>query len=347
MSHEALELRPVSGNSLKEVMALGAVFKASGYFKDIRDEAQAVTKILYGREMGFTPIVSIMGIYIIEGKPSLSANLLATLVKRSGKYDYRVKENTASRCAILFRVRNDAGQWEDLGESEFTIEEAKTAGVASKDNWRKYPKAMLYARCISAGVRAHCPDVTICPLYVPEELGATVTEDGEPIGEISKPEPPAATVEGRTFTKPNSAGLNSEQGKDDSSGGKPEPAKTADKPPIVETIEKAVAVAETSKGSDTEAAVKAADAFIGTIPAPARVEKEMPGCIGKGEAVNFARNFKDALPAKHKKLATQLEHDFLRFKGYLDAAGEPTAYAIPKAQFYEAREEAEKWARGL
>src|ERR1041385_4864707 len=73
-------LRPVTGSSLQEIMTLGRVFKASGYFKDVRDEAQAVTKILYGRELGFTPIVSIMGIYIIDGKPSLASNLLATLV---------------------------------------------------------------------------------------------------------------------------------------------------------------------------------------------------------------------------------------------------------------------------
>lgn len=176
---ESVALRPVTGNSLSEVKALGQVFKASGYFKDIRDEAQAVTKILYGRELGFTPIVSIMGIYIIDGKPSLSSNLLATMIKRSGKYDYRVKENSATRCELEFRVRNDAGQWEPLGVTEFTMEEAKAAGVAGKDNWRKYPKAMLFARALSAGARAHCPDVSVCPIYVPEELGASVTEEGD------------------------------------------------------------------------------------------------------------------------------------------------------------------------
>jgi hypothetical protein len=32
----------------------------------------------------------------------------------------------------------------------FTIEDAGCAGLLAKDNWRKYPAAMLRARCISA-----------------------------------------------------------------------------------------------------------------------------------------------------------------------------------------------------
>ena len=161
-----------------EIMSLGRVFKMSGYFQDIRDEAQAVTKILFGRELGLSPIVSMVGIHIIEGKPSVSANTLAALIKRSGRYDYRVTAWDSTQCVLMFRQKTD-GKWEEVGESSFTMDDAKRAGVSTKGVWTKYPKAMLFARAISQGERTYCPDVSACALYVPEELGAEVNESGE------------------------------------------------------------------------------------------------------------------------------------------------------------------------
>lgn len=160
------------------VAKLGEIFAASGYFRDVRDQAQAVVKILYGRELGFSPVVSMMGIHVIEGKPSLSSNLLGTLVKRSGKYDYRVKVSTDTECVLEFLAGMKDAR-ESLGTSSFTIEDAKRANLLKPNSgWLKYPKAMLFARALSAGIRLHCPDVSACPLYVPEELGATVDEEG-------------------------------------------------------------------------------------------------------------------------------------------------------------------------
>jgi len=162
-----------------EIMVLGNVLQRSGYFKDVRDQAQAVTKILCGRELGFSPIVSMQGIHIIEGKPALSSNLMATLIKRSGKYDYRVKVWTNTECVLTFRQKDD-GTWEDVGESSFTMDDAKAAGVLrAGGSWAKYPRAMLFARALSQGLRTYCPDVSAAPIYNPEEMGATVNEDGD------------------------------------------------------------------------------------------------------------------------------------------------------------------------
>ncbi len=175
------------------IAKLGEIFFRSGYFKDVRDQSQAIVKMLYGRELGFSPVVSMMGIHIIEGKPSLSSNLLATLVKRSGKYEYRVVESTEKRCDIRF-LQRDGNKFEIVGNSEFTIEDAKLAGVTAKPSWTRYPKAMLFARALSAGVKLYCPDVSACPLYVPEELGATVNEDGD-VTELPKSARPIAVSE--------------------------------------------------------------------------------------------------------------------------------------------------------
>jgi hypothetical protein len=45
--------------------------------------------------------------------------------------------------------------------SPFTIEEAQAAGLAGKDNWKKYPAAMLRARCVSALSRAVYPEAVL------------------------------------------------------------------------------------------------------------------------------------------------------------------------------------------
>ncbi len=87
MSNQTLAIR--EDMSLSEV---GNAFVKSGFFQDTRDLSQAIVKILAGREFGFGPFSSMTGVYIIQGRPYLAANLMAAAVKRSGRYDYRVRE---------------------------------------------------------------------------------------------------------------------------------------------------------------------------------------------------------------------------------------------------------------
>lgn len=159
------------------LMELGNVLAKSGYFTDAKDAAQAIVKVLAGREMGFGPIASMTGIYIVKGKPSMGANLIAAAVKRSGRYDYRVKEHTDDVCAIEFYERVD-GKREMIGVSTFTIKDARKAQTQNLD---KYPRNMLFARAMSNGAKWYCADVFGGPVYTPDELGATV--DGE-TGEV-------------------------------------------------------------------------------------------------------------------------------------------------------------------
>ena len=69
---------------LAEVQTLGALLAKSGYFQDAKDAAQACVKVLAGQELGLPPIASMMGIHVIKGKVELSANLIASLVRRHG-----------------------------------------------------------------------------------------------------------------------------------------------------------------------------------------------------------------------------------------------------------------------
>ena len=186
---------------LADTMQLGKVLAGSGFFSDARQEAQAVVKVLAGRELGFGPIASMTGINIIKGKVSIGANLMAAAIRRDSRYDYKLKQHDATVCTIEFYYNGEA-----VGESSFTVEDAKTAGL-SGDNWKKYPKNMLFARAISNGAKWYCPDIFGGPVYTPDELGAQV--DGETgdviehdpgpewkepvISQNEEPDPPAPT----------------------------------------------------------------------------------------------------------------------------------------------------------
>jgi len=173
MSNEIVKL---SGN---EIMSMGKAFHESGMFPDIKTAAQAVVKIQAGAEIGIPPFAAMSGIHIIQGKPTIGAGLIASAVKGSGKYDYRVTQQDEKCCSIDFYQGKDK-----LGNSTFTIEDAKKAQTKNLD---KFPKNMLFARAISNGVKWFCPDVFSRPVYVPEEM-EQVTEDVK--HEEVKPEPP-------------------------------------------------------------------------------------------------------------------------------------------------------------
>lgn len=53
----------------------------SGYFQDVKTEAQAIVKVMAGSELGLPPFASMTGIHIIQGKPVLGA---ADMYERSG-----------------------------------------------------------------------------------------------------------------------------------------------------------------------------------------------------------------------------------------------------------------------
>lgn len=164
--------------TVRDTMDMATHFAKSKLFKDAADVAKAFVKIQAGQELGIPPVAAMSGIHVIEGKPSLGANLIAGRIKASGKYDYRIAKLDAKECAITFF---EGG--EPIGASTFTMEDAgkvqykkdgKMQPLPTKYNWRQYPRNMLFARAISNGARWYCPDIFSGPVYTPDELGADV-----------------------------------------------------------------------------------------------------------------------------------------------------------------------------
>lgn len=188
MSTALVQYNPV--NTLADARAVAETLALSNYFDAKGNNpvalAQIATKILAGREMGYGPFASVNGIHIIQGRPSVSANLMAAAVKASGRYDYRVRQMTADVCEIEFFERV-GDKRESLGVSSFTKQDAAAAKTQNMD---KFARNMLFARAMSNGVKWFVPDVfNGNAVYVPEELGATVDGDGNVIDVTPTPLP--------------------------------------------------------------------------------------------------------------------------------------------------------------
>lgn len=143
----------------------------------VRTEQAAIFIALKARELNIPTTYGWSNIAVIKGKPVCGAELMLALVYRDhGDDALAFEESTDQRCVISYKRRT----WTTRRTYSFTIDQAKAAGLTAGDNYRKYPAAMLRARCISAVCRMFAPD-SIAGLYTPEEMGAavTVTDEGE------------------------------------------------------------------------------------------------------------------------------------------------------------------------
>lgn len=176
---------------LREISEYALVFIRSDFFRDAKSLAQGMVKTLAGRELGIGPFKAMKELNIVEGKLEMSANLMAAMVQSSGQYRYRVREHSNELCRIeFFEVNPAAGDWESVGVSEFTIEDARLAGlVKDRSAWVKFPKAMLFARAVSQGCRWYCPAVFGGAVYAEGEIidVADVGRIDDSTGEIIQP----------------------------------------------------------------------------------------------------------------------------------------------------------------
>lgn len=134
-----------------------------------------------GAMLGIHPMAALQGVYIVEGRPTLSASLLAALTRRAG-HTLRVRlegdGDQMKATATLIRADDPDYPFEVV----WTVDRAKTAGLWGKRGpWTNYPGAMLKNRAITEVIREGASDVTLVPAYTPDEINANlnVTEGGE------------------------------------------------------------------------------------------------------------------------------------------------------------------------
>lgn len=160
----ALALVPRDTN---EAFQLATRAIASGLFAQLRKPEEALVILMMGAELGLGPMQALRSIYVVSGKPVLSADLLVALVRRSGECaSWRVVESTDQRCEIRTTRKGETQEETCV----WTMERAVKAGVTGKPTWKNFPAQMLKARAAAELARQVYPDVGIAGLYTPDEM---------------------------------------------------------------------------------------------------------------------------------------------------------------------------------
>lgn len=140
--------------------------------------------IEYGAAHGLAPVVAIGMIHVIEGKPAMSAQGLAGMVRRAG-HRLRVESDDTRAVATIIRADDPDFKF----EATFSMIDAKKAKVDGKDTWTKWPRNMMEARAIAAVARKACSEILLGGGYIAEELGGAAFAEDLPAGaSIAEPQ---------------------------------------------------------------------------------------------------------------------------------------------------------------
>ena len=165
--HRGLEPR-----SMVDARQLSKWMFDSRMFGDYGTPQAVLSTMLLGRELGMPAMAALRSVHIIEGKHSLSADLMVALVLKSGLAEYfQLIESTEEICTFETHRKGNP----EPTRLSYTIEQARQAGLLvvrqgrQPGNWQKIPKQMLRARCKSELARLEYPDL-LAGLYTPDEL---------------------------------------------------------------------------------------------------------------------------------------------------------------------------------
>lgn len=130
--------------------------------------AEVAACILTGREIGIGPMEALQKVYVVDGKPTMSAELMRALVLRAG-HEITYPSLTDDKVTVAGR-RRGSDKWTEV---TWTMKDAQRVGLAGKDTWKKHPRQMLSARATSELCRLLFPDALGGVSYTPDEVEET------------------------------------------------------------------------------------------------------------------------------------------------------------------------------
>lgn len=172
-----LVVRPETAPAVMDTRQLEYIAGTDFIPKGLRGNLPAIMACVQtGRALGLPDMAALRSIHIVDGKATFSAELMVSLVRRAG---HSITGETGDGVATVRGRRGDNG---DEMTVTWTLAMAERAGLKGKQNWQRYPEAMLWARAVSQLCRMLFADVFIGATYTPEEIGEQHTDpDGIPV----------------------------------------------------------------------------------------------------------------------------------------------------------------------
>ena len=149
----------VAFNDMQQMAEVAAGSKMFGF----KNTQEAMAIMLLCQAENLHPAVAMRDYHVIQNRPTLKADaMLARFQQAGGTVNW--KGYTDEKVTGLFS--HPAGGTLELS---WTLAQAQAIGIANKDNWKNYPRAMLRARVISEGIRSVFPGCVV-GVYTPEEV---------------------------------------------------------------------------------------------------------------------------------------------------------------------------------
>lgn len=170
---------------MSEIERMANAISKSSLF-GIRTPEQAIALMLIAQAEGMHPAIAARDYHVIQGRPALKADaMLARFLQAGGKVEWKSYTDQAV-CGTFSHPQGGSIT------VEWTIAQAKQAGLTGKDVWKQYPRAMLRSRVISEGIRTVFPGVVV-GVYTPEEINDFDAKAPKEVpSEVVKDEPVSA-----------------------------------------------------------------------------------------------------------------------------------------------------------
>jgi hypothetical protein len=279
----ALQPEILPNYTYQDMQQMANAAAASGLFK--MTPAQILTLMMLCQSEGIHPIKALAMYDVADGRPSMkSVYMLARFTASGGSIEWVEASSSAAEARFLHPQSCPRGVL-----IRYTVDDAKIAGLAGKDNWRKHPGDMLVWRVVSRGVKRANP-ACLFGLDIPEP-----EEQSEPA------ESPAQKALVETLAKQRER-----------------PQDTH--PPVANTVQelKQAQAAEPRPATEPQWALMINDALIEVNKAIAQLAEENPGNLELRKPITSHQAIRGVLKAMVE--SGELEPDSLNTNGKQDKA---------------------------
>jgi hypothetical protein len=173
-----------------EIERLAVSIAKSGLF-GMKTPEQAIALMAIAQAEGRHPALAARDYDVIQGKPSKRAEAMQRdFLQAGGKIEWHALDDTLADATFSHPQGGTV-------RITWDMKRGNVAGLAGKENWKKFPRQMLRSRTISEGVRTIWPMAT-SGMYVQEEVAdmpphvapeARYTHDGPTIEHEPPPTP--------------------------------------------------------------------------------------------------------------------------------------------------------------
>ena len=212
---------------------LGAALAGTSFvpaiFRNKPEECAAA--ILFGDELGMTPMQAFQSVFVISGKVGMYARTMVALCLAAG-HEVETVSKTDAKCVVRGR-RKGSETWT---EEVWTTERARRAQYTSNKKYETDPQAMLYARAAADVCRQIAPDTLSGLTLTVEEIEL---DEAAPTTAVSRKSSTTAISrggeQGPTFEQPVEAPV--------------APSEPTDEPPVPDPREANGDAAETPRNN--------------------------------------------------------------------------------------------------